>query len=276
MVKKLSRRQFVKRSTAAAGVIAAGLGAPAIVKAASEKWGDLVGRFVYDGTAPERKKLKVDKDVACCGKFDIRDESLMVGADGSLANVYVYLRTRNIDICPELEEMVADHKQVLLENRDCIFVPHCLKIWYTKQEFYTTNSQPIADNVAFSPLGDRPANIILPPAPDSGDEVPSATWKFRRRQNVPVPIACNYHPWESAYVLPRENPYVEVSKTDGTFRVAKLPVGPLQFQLWHEKVGYLHTPQWIKGRFNMTIKPGVNELGTVKVDPSWLRVGSRQ
>jgi hypothetical protein len=95
-----------------------------------------------------------------------------------------------------------------------------------------------------------------------------ATWRFRRSQNLPVPIACNYHPWESAYVLPRDNPYVAVSAADGTFRIAKLPVGELEFQAWQERIGYLDTSGWPKGRFAVTIKPGVNDLGTIKLNPS--------
>ena len=148
---------------------------------------------MYDGKPPERKKLKVDKDVACCGKFDIRDESLMVGRDGGLANVFVYLRTRRVAVCPELEKKAA--KEVLLDNRDCIFKPHCMKIWLGKQEYHIVNSDPIAQTVAFSPLGDVPANIVLAAAPGENVE---ARWKFRRRQTAPVPIHCNYHPWESA------------------------------------------------------------------------------
>ena len=264
MARKLNRRQFVTRTAAVAAGAAASLHAPTIVRAAaSGKWSDLVGRFVYDGKPGERKKLKVDKDVECCGKFDIRDESLMVGEEGGLGNVYVYVRSRSVDVCPELGETAE--KQVLLDNRDCIFIPHCMTIWCEKQEFYIVNSDPVAQNVAFNPLGDVPANIILTPPPD---EAATATWKFRRKQNIPVRILCNYHPWEEAYVLPRDNPYATVSAMDGTFRISKLPADELEFQVWHEKVGYLTTPKWSKGRFKMTIKPGVNDLGTIKLPPS--------
>ena len=270
MTDKLSRRQFVRRTAAATGAMAAGLHAPAIVKAAAaDRWGDLVGRFVYDGKPPVRKKLKVDKDLECCGKFaeagKIRDESLMVGPDGGLGNVYVYVRSRSVDVCPELAETVEP--RVLLENRDCIFIPHCLKIWYNKQEFYTTNSQPIADNVAFSPLGDVPANIILPAAKDRDTE---ATWRFRRKQRIPIPITCNYHPWEIGYILPLDHPYVDISKMDGTFKIPKLPAGEVELQVWHEKIGYLNTPKWEKGRLKIAITPEGHDLGTIKVDPSWL------
>ncbi|NLY00595.1 MAG: hypothetical protein GXY83_31245 [Rhodopirellula sp.] len=251
---RISRRQFV------AGAAAGGFFAPAVLRAAAaDKWGDLTGRFVYDGAAPERKKLTVDKDVECCGKFDIRDESLMVADDGGLANVYLYVRDRRVDVCPELAESVE--KRVTLDNRDCIFQPHCMTVWTDKQEFFIVNSDPVAQNVAFSPLGDTPANIVLAVDAD-------ATWTFRRAQSIPVPIACNYHPWESAYVLPRDNPYVAISAVDGAFTIPKLPVGKkLEFQVWHERVGYLDTPDWPKGRFALEIKPGANDLGVIKLPP---------
>lgn len=257
---KLNRRHFLGRTAIAAATPGLLVAAPTIVRAAApDAWGDLVGRFQYDGAAPERRKLKVDKDIDCCGKFDIRDESLMVEDDHGLGNVYVYVRSRQVQISPELEERVD--RRVLLDNLDCIFQPHCMTIWCQKQQYYIVNSDPVAQNVAFSPLGDVPANIVLPVGAD-------ATWEFRRSQTTPVPIKCNYHPWEIAYVLPRDNPYAAISATDGTFRIEKLPVGELEFQAWQERIGYLDIPQWPKGRFTMTIRPGVNDLGTIKLAPS--------
>jgi hypothetical protein len=255
----LTRRHFLAR--AAAGALAAGLPATAIGRAEQAQWGDFTGRFVYDGRPPERKKLKVDKELQCCGKFDIRDESLMVASDGGLANVYVYLRSAKAPICPELEAAAA--KRVALDNRDCIFRPHCMKIWCTRQEYFIVNSDPVAQNVAFAPLGDAPANIVLPVGG-------SATYKFHRSQSSPVPIACNYHPWERAYILPRANPYVAISAADGTFSLAKLPVGRWEFQTWHERAERFNEPQWLKGRFAFTIRPGTNDLGTIKISPALL------
>jgi hypothetical protein len=250
----LHRRHFI------AGAILAGLGGPRLVHAApNDQWGDLTGRLVFDGTPPERKRLLVDKDVDCCGKYNIRDESLMVDGHGGLANVYVYLRNRQTTICPKLIESAP--KQVLLDNRDCIFKPHCLKIWTDRQELLIVNSDPVAQNVAYSPIGDAPANIVLPVGAQ-------ATWRFQRKQNVPIPIACNYHPWEIAYILPRDNPYVDISAIDGTFTIGSLPVGKLEFQVWHERSGPLNTPDWTQGRFEITIRPGINDLGVIKLAPT--------
>jgi hypothetical protein len=255
----LPRRQFLVQ--AAAGALATRFPWPAVVRAASNQWGDLMGRFSYDGLPPQRKRLKVDKDLEYTAKLDIRDESLLVGPAGGLANVYVYLRNAKASICPEFEADVA--KQVVLDNRGWIFQPHCMIVWRTKQEFSIVNSDPVAQNVAFTPLGDVPANIVLPVGG-------KAVYKFARRQSYPIPIACNYHPWERAYVLPRDNPFATISAVDGTFSIAKLPVGQWQFQAWHERVGYLDRPDWPKGRFTVTIKSGVNDLGTIKIAPSVL------
>ncbi|MBN1591238.1 MAG: hypothetical protein JW888_17125 [Pirellulales bacterium] len=263
MTDKLTRRRF------AVGVAAAVFAGPRMLagaeKGPADQWGDLVGQFIYDGVAPPRKKLKVDKDVDCCGKYDIRDESAMVGKDGGLANVYVYVRDRRIDVCPELEASVK--KDVVLDNRDCIFMPHCLKIWVSKQSLQIVNSDPVAQNVAFSPLHGAAANIVLPPPPDKAAK---ATWKFEYAERKPVPIACNYHPWESAFILPLAHPYVDISRADGTFRIAKLPPGEVELQLWHERVGYLDTPKWKRGRLRVTIVPGKNDLGTIRLAPSLL------
>jgi hypothetical protein len=260
VVNDQSRRRFLVRATATMAAII--LPSRTAFGGEADRWGDLVGRFVYDGNPPERKKLKVDKDVECCGKYDIRDESILVGPDGGLANVYVYLRSPKAPNCPELAASMP--KKVTLDNRDCIFRPHCMKIWLGKQEYAIVNSDPIAQNVAFSPLGDTPANIVMAVGG-------KATHKFTRKQNTPVPIACNYHPWERAYVLPRDNPYVDISAADGLFRIARLPVGTWQFQAWHEAAGPLATADWPKGRFTFTVKPGQNDLGTIKIQPALLK-----
>ncbi len=256
---KRTRRKFVQTGVASGiGMLAAVSPAAPLWAADSDEWGDLVGRFVYDGTPPERKKLKVEKDVECCGKFDIRDESLIVGKDGGLANVFVYVRTKRVDVCPELEHSAKD--KVVLDNRDCIFMPHCMTVWYTKQDYEIVNSDPVGQNVAFSPIFDTPVNVVL----TVGGKY---THRFGRNQTIPVRITCNYHPWENAYVLPRDNPYAAVSEPSGTFRIPKLPIGELEFQVWHEHAGYMVRPEWPRGRFEMQIRPGVNDLGTIKFAP---------
>lgn len=262
MTRRVMRRRFLAGAAGAAAGLGVGWQAPMVLRGAfAQQWGDLTGRLVYDGDPPEREKLVVDQDEDYCCQFDIRDESLMVGEDGGLGNTYVYLRSRNAPVSPELEEAVEE--RVTLDCHECVFVPHCLVIWYTKQELFVINSDPIADNVAFSPLGDLPVNLVL----RAGD---TATHRFRRPQTEPVTILCNYHPWELAFILPRDNPYMAITDMDGTFTIPRLPVGDWEFQVWHERVRQLDTAQWRRGRMSVGIRPGVNDLGTIRIAPARL------
>lgn len=61
-----------------------------------------------------------------------------------------------------------------------------------------------------------------------------------------------------------------ITGKDGSFTIPKLPVGELEFQIWHERVTYLNTKDWPNGRMKMKIQAGVNDLGTVKLSPSAL------
>jgi hypothetical protein len=183
----------------------------------------------------------------------------MLGDDRGLQNVYVYLRSRSAPIHEDLQASAAE--RVVLDNRDCIFIPHCLKIWCPQQEFYIVNSDPVPQNVAYAPFGDEHANVVIPVGGD-------VTWRFKVPQRVPIPIACNYHPWERAYILPLDHPYAAISAADGTFHVANLPTGQWEFQLWQERVGYLHLPEWPRGRRTLEIQAGTNDLGTITISPT--------
>jgi hypothetical protein len=234
--------------------------------ASAQQWGDLTGKFVFDGKAPEPAPANVNKDQEVFGNLNIKDESLLVGPDGGLANVVIYCRTTNVAVNPDLTKNVPP--KVVYDNKGGKFVPHILTVWLDKQTLVLHNSDPVGHNSNLQPLGDSPINPILP-ANSSVDH------KFNRPQSIPVPVACNIHPWMKGYVLPRPNPYATVSKEDGTFKIEKLPAGQLEFQVWQERMGYLDLPNakppMPKGRFTFTIKPGTNDLGTIKVDPKLVK-----
>jgi hypothetical protein len=234
--------------------------------AQAQQWGDLTGKFVFDGPAPEAKPVSITKDEEVFGKLGLKDDTLIVGADGGLANVVVYCRTANVKINPELAASVPP--KVVYDNKGGQFVPHVLTIWFDKQTLVLHNSDPVAHNSNLQPLLDQGINPLLP-ANSSQDH------RFNRPQTIPVQVGCNIHPWMKGYVLPRPNPYATVSKEDGTFKIEKLPVGDLEFQAWQERTGYVdlpnNKPPMPKGRFTFTIKPGANDMGVIKVDPKLVK-----
>jgi plastocyanin len=222
---------------------------------ASAQWGTLKGKFVIDGAAPKLVNPDVNKDVEVCGKHMLVNEELLVDAGGGIANVVVYVRTKGVQVHPDVA--AAATKPVVYDNKGCRFEPHILGVM-VGQPVILKNSDPVGHNSNVQPIGDQGVNPLIP----SGGEIEH---KFNRSQFVPVSITCNIHPWMKGYVLPRENPYIAVSGKDGTIELKNLPVGELEFQAWHEKSGYLATSDWDKGRFKLTIKDGDNSLGDKKI-----------
>ncbi|HEY4309906.1 MAG TPA: hypothetical protein VGN12_10680 [Pirellulales bacterium] len=222
---------------------------------ADAQWGNLKGKFVYDGKAPEPQKLNVAKEPMCMTHNPV-DESLVVGADGGIKNVVIFCRTKGVKVNPEVEK---HPDKVELDNKDCRFEPHILPMLIS-QTLVVKNSDPFSHNSNVTEVGGQGANPLISPGKE-------ATYKYARAQVIPQPVACNIHPWMKALVLPRDNPYFAVSNADGSFEIKDLPAGKLEFQVWQEKAGNVDTKAWPKGRFTMEIKAGDNDLGSVKLEP---------
>ncbi len=223
---------------------------------AADTWGTLKGRFIVKGEVPEPAKFAIAKDPEVCGKHDLRDESVVVGSDGGLANVVIYLRTEKVDIHPDYA--ASENDTLVFDNKNCRFEPHILPI-RVSQTLELHNSDPVAHNSNLTPIGDKGINPQIPP----NGKVP---YKFSKPQRLPASVICNSHPWMKGWIIPRDNPYVTVSSADGTFELKNLPAGKLEFQAWQEKVGYLVAkPEWTRGRFTLDIKEGDNDLGEIEI-----------
>ena len=229
------------------------------VTGAQAGWGTLKGKFVYDGTPPAPGKVDVTKDVDVCGKHPIVDETLLVDPSGGLANAVLWVRTKGVEVAPGYANTASE--KVVYDNKGCRFEPHILAVWIS-QTLEVHNSDPISHNSNMAPLGGEAINPLLPA--NGG-----VTYNFAKAPIVPTPVTCNIHPWMKGYVVAKDNPYTAISKPDGTFEIKDLPTGvELEFQAWHEKSGYLATPDWGKrGTFKKTISEGDNDLGTIKLSP---------
>lgn len=247
-------------ATTTTGTKTQGSGSDSSPAVKMEGWGNLVGKFVYDGTAPTPTPLQITKDQEVCAKHNLVDESLVVGEDGGIANIVIYVRTKDVKVSPD-----AKGTMPTLDNKNCRFAPHILA-FDVSNPLTVLNSDPVAHNTNIQPLGDTGINPLI----EAGGMVEH---KFSRAQTIPVPAGCNIHPWMKGFILPRENPYAAVTAEDGTFKLENLPAGELEFQVWQEKAGYLAANSWEKGRFTMVIEPDKdNDLGEIKVSPSLFEV----
>ena len=230
----------------------------------ADDWGTIKGKFKFGGTAPAAAELKADKDVEVCGKHKLQNEELVVGADGGVANVVVFVRDKDVKIHPDL---AGKKDAVEMDNKNCRFEPHVAFV-EVNQPLKLKNSDTVGHNSNVATIKNPPSNSLIAAGGDS-------TVVFKSEEAIPAQVTCNIHPWMKGWVLVRPNPYAAVSAADGSFEIKNVPAGEVELQLWHEKAGYIgeikvggKAEKIAKGRKKMKVASGDNDLGEMLLDAS--------
>ncbi len=246
--------------------------------------GTLKGRFIYDGEAPKPRDLrpdlsKLEKDAPVPRdpngrpigtamwyldylKAGIRpkteDASLLVDKDGGVANVVVWVSSKDIPWTPKDNyELPA-----MIYVKDGHFTPR-IRLLTTGRPLLVENTDPVAFTFATTFQRNNDVNALLPPA---ADKKPFRIDKLQSEQ-LPARFHSTVATWAEGFLFVRDNTYVAVSQPDGTFTMPDLPPGEWEFRAWHERRGYLS--HWPKGTFQHTIQPGDNNFGTIKLKPEF-------
>jgi hypothetical protein len=209
--------------------------------ACAAEFGTIKGRFVYEGT-PKVAPIQPTKDTEHCGKQELVDETIVAGDKGGLQNVFVYLnpgRGKKVEIHESYDPAAQEAK--VLDNHNCRFEPHAMTLW-TAVPLEVKNSDPIAHNTNASYFfSNTKFNESVP------NDAPLKK-SFTKSESYPSKVVCNIHPWMSAYILVRDNPYMVVSGKDGSFEIKNVPAGKHDFAFWHEAKGNLRDLKVGKGK----------------------------
>jgi hypothetical protein len=169
---------------------------------------------------------------------EIPDESLIVGEQWGLANVFVYL--------PEAPEGFASpvlfESTVTIDIADGRFVPHALII-RTPVTVRARSRDPEAYNPQLYGIRNPPVGLILSPEGPAPQRLPKPEF-------VPLAMTCDIHPQMRAWVLPLDHPFAALTGRDGAFRIDGLPPGEHTFRVWHERSG------WLEKALNVSIEAG--------------------
>jgi plastocyanin len=233
-------------------------------------WGDLTVRFRFDGTVPIARTLNADKDPEFCGKFDLKDESLVVNSsNGGIKDVTAFLYfARDESSRMPIHESYFDQvrKTVTVDNVDCRFEPHVVMLW-SPQTLEIINSDDVGHNTKFETIKNVGLNRSVPA--NSSIKVNFAL------ADRALPFACNIHTWMRGLYVVRDDPYFAVSDKDGNLAIKNLPEGEWNIQFLQERAGYVREGKrdgvpfkWKSGRLKVTIKNGeTNNLGTIDLAP---------
>jgi hypothetical protein len=196
--------------------------------------GVVAGRVTWQGAAPKPRVLDVSCDSQCVdgNPNGLTSETVLVDADGNLANVVVY-----IDDVPQDHggPKGADRPMLTLDQVACRFVPHVLAV-QSGQDVKVRNSDPGMHCVHFVSRLNGDSNFTQPPG--STDPVRTPLVK----PELGAVFKCDVHPWMKSMVAIFDHPYFAVSGADGSFQIdtTGLPDGTYQVRAWHEK--YKHAP----------------------------------
>lgn len=242
--------------------------------AKAAEWADLRVTFVYEASeAPNRKRIAPLADATCMPEsmMPLSEEFIVDPITMGIQNVALYIDSKNSglqksDTHPALQSVPSEPAS--LEIRKCVFEPHIF-ISRVGQKLKLINSDEYGHNPNFIFFANDPESRMQPPGQ-------SVEIELANSEKTPSPIRCNIHPWMQAYVLVFDHPYTGVSDQHGVVNIEKLPAGKaITFKIWHEsmaksidEVSFNGMPTiWPKGNFQLTLAPGMNDLGAIKIKP---------
>jgi hypothetical protein len=187
----------------------------------------VTGRVRFTGTKPANPRIDMSEEPKCHQKYSTPPtaETVMVNANGTLANVFVYVKSG----LPAGAKYQAPATPVVIDQSGCRYAPHVMGL-QVGQTFEIRNSDPLLHNIKAKATKNRPFNISQPTAGMKTNRTFSAA-------EVMVTLECNVHGWMNAFVGVLAHPFHATSGSDGTFTIRGLPPGTYELEAWHERYG---------------------------------------
>jgi plastocyanin len=197
----------------------------------------ITGKIKFTGARPSNPRIDMSEEAACKSKYPAPPtaETVVVNANGTLANVFVYVKAG----LPAGAKYQAPAAAVVLDQDGCRYRPHVLGIM-VGQNLEILNSDPVLHNIKAKATKNRPFNVSQP----------SAGMKTMRTFSTPevmVALECNVHGWMNAFLGVLPHPFYAVTGADGSFSLKGLPPGTYTIEAWHEKYGTLTATVTVAG-----------------------------
>ncbi|HEX3902833.1 MAG TPA: carboxypeptidase regulatory-like domain-containing protein [Polyangia bacterium] len=180
------------------------------------------GTVKLNGTPPEMAPTRRDAD-PFCAKTPMKDEEVVVGPGGGLANVVV----RVTDGATGHYDPPAT--PAALDQSACMYRPRVQAI-VAGQMISIRNGDQTLHNVH----GYKGASTLFNQAEIPG--LPPLARKIGDAGDV-LKFKCDVHPWMTGYVIVNANPFFAVTGPDGRFKIAGLPPGRYTLTAWQERYG---------------------------------------
>ena len=182
---------------------------------------------MFEGTPPAAQMMRLDGDPKCVtenGASERADESLLVGQNQALQNVFVYVKDGL-----GAYGFPAPTEPVVLDQDKCRYMPRVLGV-RVGQPLSIRNSDPLLHNVRANGTINQGFNM----------STPLEGMSFQRTfatKEIMVPFKCDVHAWMTAFVGVLDHPYFGTTAPDGKVVLGNLPPGTYTIEAWHETLG---------------------------------------
>jgi len=218
-----------------------GEASPAPEESATSRWSSLPrtaaikGVVRFEGRPPPRKPVDTSREAYCSAKrpAPLLDESVVVNPDGTLKNVFVWIKKGVKGRFPAPEEPVR------IDQILCQYKPHVLGL-QVGQKLVVRNDDPLLHNIHGLSRKHQDFNY------GQASRGMENTFAFRRAE-VMMPVKCEVHDWMHAYVGVVPHPFFAVTGERGTFALGKLPKGRYTVEAWQERYGKQSLEVTLKG-----------------------------
>jgi plastocyanin len=196
------------------------------VQAAPPSGGGVSGMIKLDGVAPHQRPIDMSKEPGCAAEHKdkpITGEAVVVGPNGGLANVVIYVSQG----WHGSEAATSPSEVVNISQKGCQYLPHVVVV-EAGQHLKVVNSDQTLHNVHPQPMNNEEWNKSQQPGAQPFD----VAWS---NPEVAVPIKCNIHPWMRGYVAVVKGPHAITDRT-GSYSL-KLSPGKYTITAWQETYG---------------------------------------
>ena len=187
--------------------------------------GDISGTILFEGGAPKPIPLFMKADQACAvqHKKPVNSEEVVVNQNGTLKNVFVYVKDGL-----GATKFDPPAGKAVLDQKGCVYLPHVLGM-QVGQELEFLKSDPCLHTAKASPKVNTPFNLAQPL------QGMKLTKKFSNAEIFL--LQCAAHNWMNAYIGVFSHPFFAVTGDDGSFSIKGLPAGAYTIEAWQEKYG---------------------------------------
>ena len=183
------------------------------------------GVVKFEGAPPKTTRINMSQDPFCAKAHatPVTTEEVVVGTDGGLANVVVYVSDGLTS-----HDFQPPQQPAVFEQKGCQYKPHVLAL-QANQKLDIVNADETTHNIHPTPSNNREWNMTQPHG------VPLE--QTFAREEIAIPVKCNVHPWMKGYIAVFKHPYFSVTDGNGSFELKGLPPGTYTISAWQEKLG---------------------------------------